>query len=308
MTERNNSDLANILGNLVNRTISMSNKYFGGVVKDSGVTESVDDDLKAAVAACRDKTAAKMADLRVADAMTEIMNLFKRCNKYIDETMPWTLAKDEASLPRLETVLYNLVDSICVGASLMRPFLPGTCDNIFRQLNTEPREWDDLDKTGLYPSGNKVTEQPEILFARLDEDEVIAKAEEKRLAAMPVPEIEVEPQTGEQVDFDTFCKSDFRAVKVKACEAVKKSDKLLRFTLDDGTGTDRQILSGIHKWYEPEDLIGKTLVAIVNLPPRKMMGLESCGMLISAVHKEKGEEVLHLIMVDDSIPAGAKLC
>ena len=306
--ERNNSDLANVLGNLVNRTISMSNKYFGGVVTDAGVTEPVDDDLKGFVSACRDKAAAKMESLRAADAITEIMSLFKRCNKYIDETMPWALAKDEAKLPRLQTVLYNLVDCICTGASLLQPFLPGTCENIFRQLNAQPRVWADLDKTGLYPSGNKVTDKPEILFARLDENEVLEKAEEKRLANMPVPEIEVEPQLTEQVDFGTFCKSDFRAVKVKACEAVKKSDKLLRFTLDDGTGTDRQILSGIHKWYEPEALIGKTLIAIVNLPPRKMMGLESCGMLISAVHKEKGEEALHLLMVDDSIPAGAKLC
>ena len=308
VTERNNSDLANILGNLVNRTISMSNKYFGGVVNNTGVKEPVDDELLAVVSACRDKTLRKMDDLKVADAITEIMNLFKRCNKYIDETMPWALAKDEEKLPRLSTVLYNLVDSICVGASLLRPFLPGACDSIFAQLNAQPRAWDDLDKTGLYESGKKVTETPEILFARKDEDEVIEIAEAKRLAAMPVPELEVEPQLSEQVDFETFCKSDFRAVKVKACEAVKKSDKLLRFTLDDGTGTDRQILSGIHKWYQPEDLVGKTLVAIVNLPPRKMMGLESCGMLISAVHKEKGEEVLHLMMLDDAIPAGAKLC
>ncbi len=308
VTERNNSDLANVLGNLVNRTISMSNKYFGGVVRDMGVSEPVDDDLKAVVSACRDRTAEKMESLRAADAITEIMNLFKRCNKYIDETMPWALSKDEEKLPRLSTVLYNLVDSICVGASLLRPFLPGACDSIFAQLNASPREWDDLNKTGLYENGGKVTDQPEILFARLDVDQVLEQAEEKRLAAMPTPEIEVEPQLSEKVDFDTFCKSDFRAVKVKACEAVKKSEKLLKFTLDDGTGTDRQILSGIHKWYEPETLVGKTLVAIVNLPPRKMMGLESNGMLISAVHKEKGEESLHLIIVDDSIPAGAKLC
>ena len=308
VTERTNSDLANTLGNLVNRTISMSNKYFGGVVENTGVCEPVDSDLKAVVTACRDKAAAKMADLKAADAITEIFALFKRCNKYIDETMPWVLAKSEDSKSRLATVLYNLVDCICVGASLLQPFMPGTCENIFRQLNAQPRTWENLDKTGLYPSGNKVTETPEILFARLDVDEVIAKVEEKRLAALPLPEVEVEPQLSEKVDFDTFCKSDFRVVKVKACEAVKKSDKLLRFTLDDGTGTDRQILSGIHKWYEPQDLIGKTLIAIVNLPPRKMMGLESCGMLISAVHKEKGEECLHLVMADDSIPAGAKLC
>ena len=306
--ERTNSDLANTLGNLVNRTISMSNKYFDGEVRDTGAAEAVDDDLKAVATACRDKAAAKMADLKVADAITEIFTLFKRCNKYIDETMPWVLAKSEESKPRLSTVLYNLVDCICLGASLLQPFMPGTCEKIFQQLNAQPRDWDDLVKTGLYPNGNKVTEKPEILFARLDVNEVMEQVTAMEEARKPQPEIEVEPQLTEQVDFDTVCKCDFRAVKVKACEAVKKSTKLLRFTLDDGTGTDRQILSGIHKWYEPEDLIGKTLVAIVNLPPRKMMGLESCGMLLSAVHTEKGEEALHLMIVDDSIPAGAKLC
>ena len=306
--ERTNSDLANTLGNLVNRTISMSNKYFGGVVECTGVTEAVDDDLKAVAAACRGKVEAKMADLKVADAITEIFALFKRCNKYIDETMPWVLAKSDDTKPRLAEVLYNLVDCVTLGASLLKAYMPETAGKIFAQLNTQAREWDDLDKTGLYPSGNKVTDKPEILFARLDVDEVMEKVAAMEEAEKPQPEIEVEPQLTEQVDFDTFCKCDFRAVKVKACEAVKKSAKLLRFTLDDGTGTDRQILSGIHKWYEPEDLIGKTLVAIVNLPPRKMMGLESCGMLLSAVHTEKGEECLHLMMVDDSIPAGAKLC
>ena len=306
--ERNNSDLANILGNLVNRTVSMSNKYFGGLVENTGVTEAVDEDLKAVAAACRDRAEQKMADLRVADAITEVFALFKRCNKYIDETMPWALAKDEEKKPRLATVLYSLVDCIALGASLLKPFMPETAEKIFAQLNTQARDWEDLDKTGLYPSGNKVTEKPEILFARLDVEEVLQKAEELHQAAQPTPAIETEPLLEEQVDFDTFCKSDFRAVKVKACEAVKKSDKLLRFTLDDGTGADRQILSGIRKWYQPQDLIGKTLVAIVNLPPRKMMGLESNGMLLSAVHTEKGEEKLNLIVIDDSIPAGAKLC
>jgi len=306
--ERTNSDLANTLGNLVNRTISMSNKYFDGVVTNTGVTEAVDEDLKAVAAPCRDKVTAKMADLKVADAITEIFTLFKRCNKYIDETMPWVLAKSEETKPRLATVLYNLVDCVVLGASLLKPFMPETADKIFQQLNAQARDWDQLTQTGLYPSGNKVTEKPEILFARLDVNEVMDKVTAMEEAAKPQPEIEVEPQLTEPVDFDTFCKCDFRAVKVKACEAVKKSAKLLRFTLDDGTGTDRQILSGIHKWYEPEDLIGKTLVAIVNLPPRKMMGLESCGMLLSAVHTEKGEECLHLMIVDDSIPAGAKLC
>ena len=306
--ERTNSDLANTLGNLVNRTISMSNKYFDGVVADTGVTEAVDDDLKAVAAGCRDKVAAKMADLQVADAITEIFTLFKRCNKYIDETMPWVLAKSEDTKPRLATVLYNLVDCVTLGASLLKAYMPETAEKIFAQLNAQPREWDQLTQTGLYPSGNKVTDKPEILFARLDVNEVMEKVTAMEEARKPKPAIEVEPQLTEQVDFDTFCKCDFRAVKVKACEAVKKSTKLLRFTLDDGTGTDRQILSGIHKWYEPEDLVGKTLVAIVNLPPRKMMGLESCGMLLSAVHTEKGEECLHLMIVDDSIPAGAKLC
>ena len=306
--ERTNSDLANVLGNLVNRTVSMSNKYFGGVVTDTGVSEAVDEDLKAVAAACRDKVAEKMASLRVADAITEIFTLFKRCNKYIDETMPWALAKDEEKKPRLATVLYNLVDCIALGASLLKAFMPETAEKILAQLQTQARDWDDLDKTDLYPSGNQVTDKPEILFARLDVDEVMDQVTAMEEARKPQPEIQVEPQLEEPVDFDTFCKCDFRAVKVKACEAVKKSQKLLRFTLDDGTGVDRQILSGIHKWYEPEDLIGKTLVAIVNLPPRKMMGLESCGMLLSAVHTEKGEECLHLLMVDDSIPAGAKLC
>ena len=308
--ERTNSDLANVLGNLVNRTVSMSNKYFDGVVTGTGVTEAVDQDLKAVAAACRDKVAEKMASLRVADAITEIFALFKRCNKYIDETMPWALAKDEEKKPRLAQVLYNLVDCITLGASLLKAFMPETAEKILAQLNAQARDWEDLDKTGLYPSGGKVTDKPEILFARLDVGEVMEKvtAMEEAAAKAQLPAIEVEPQLEEKVDFDTFCKCDFRAVKVKACEAVKKSQKLLRFTLDDGTGVDRQILSGIHKWYEPEDLIGKTLVAIVNLPPRKMMGLESCGMLISAVHTERGEEALHLLMVDDSIPAGAKLC
>ena len=265
--ERTNSDLANVLGNLVNRTVSMSNKYFGGVVSDAGAAEDVDGDLKAVAAACRRKVEEKMAGLRVADAITEIFALFKRCNKYIDETMPWALAKDEEKKPRLSTVLYNLVDSIALGASLLAPFMPETAGKIFAQLNTQPRAWEDLGKTGLYPSGGKVTDKPEILFARLDVDEVMDKVTAMEEARKPQPEIETEPLLAEVVDFDTFCKCDFRAVKVKACEAVKKSQKLLRFTLDDGTGTDRQILSGIHAWYEPEDLIGKTLVAIVNLPP-----------------------------------------
>ena len=311
MVERLNSDLANTLGNLVNRTISMSNKYFDGVVADKGVAEEVDEDLKAVVLATADKVSAKMDQLRVADAMTEIFALFKRCNKYIDETMPWALAKDEAKQDRLATVLYNLVESISIGAALLESFMPETAQKVVAQLNTALRSLDETKTFGLYPSGNKVVEKPEILFARLDVNEVLEKVAEKKAAeeaANHVPAVEIEPYTAEDVDFDTFCKSDFRAVKVKECSEVKKSKKLLHFVLDDGTGTDRIILSGIREFYNPEDLVGKTLLAITNLPPRKMMGIESCGMLMSAVHNEDGVEKLNLVMLNDAIPAGAKLC
>ena len=311
MVERLNSDLANTLGNLVNRTISMSNKYFGGVVANKGVTEEVDEDLKAVVLGTADKVSAKMDQLRVADAMTEIFALFKRCNKYIDETMPWALAKDEAKQDRLATVLYNLVESISIGAALLESFMPETAAKVAAQLNTTLRSLDEAKTFGLYPSENKVVEKPEILFARLDVNEVLEKVEEKKAAeaaANHVPTVEIEPYAEENVDFDTFCKSDFRAVKVKECSEVKKSKKLLHFVLDDGTGTDRIILSGIREFYNPEDLVGKTLLAITNLPPRKMMGIESCGMLMSAIHNEDGVEKLNLVMLNDAIPAGAKLC
>ena len=310
MVERLNSDLANTLGNLVNRTISMSNKYFGGVVNNAGVSEEVDEDLKNTVLGTADKVSAKMEQLRVADAMSEIFALFKRCNKYIDETMPWALAKDEEKKDRLATVLYNLVESITIGASLLESFMPETAQKIAVQLNTTLRSLEETKTFGLYPSGNKVVEKPEILFARLDVNEVLAKVEEKKAAeeaANRVPTIEIEPLSEEAVDFDTFSKSDFRAVKVKECSEVKKSKKLLHFVLDDGTGTDRIILSGIREYYKPEELVGKTLLAITNLPPRKMMGIESCGMLMSAVHNVDGEEKLNLVMLDDAIPAGAKL-
>ena len=311
MVERLNSDLANTLGNLVNRTISMSNKYFDGVVADKGVAEEVDEDLKAVVLATADKVSAKMDQLRVADAMTEIFALFKRCNKYIDETMPWALAKDEAKQDRLATVLYNLVESISIGAALLESFMPETAQKVVAQLNTSLRSLDETKTFGLYPSGNKVVEKPEILFARLDVNEVLEKVAEKKAAeeaANHVPTVEIESYTAEDVDFDTFCKSDFRAVKVKECSEVKKSKKLLHFVLDDGSGTDRIILSGIREFYNPEDLVGKTLLAITNLPPRKMMGIESCGMLMSAIHNEDGVEKLNLVMLNDAIPAGAKLC
>ena len=310
MVERLNSDLANTLGNLVNRTISMTNKYFGGIVNNAGVSEEVDEDLKSTVLGTADKVSAKMEQLRVADAMSEIFALFKRCNKYIDETMPWALAKDEEKKDRLATVLYNLVESITIGASLLESFMPETAQKIAAQLNTTLRSLEETKTFGLYPSGNKVVEKPEILFARLDINEVLAKVEEKKAAeeaANRVPTIEIEPLSEEAVDFDTFSKSDFRAVKVKECSEVKKSKKLLHFVLDDGTGTDRIILSGIREYYKPEELVGKTLLAITNLPPRKMMGIESCGMLMSAVHNVDGEEKLNLVMLDDAIPAGAKL-
>ena len=311
MVERLNSDLANTLGNLVNRTISMSNKYFGGVVTNTGAAEEVDEDLKAVVLGTADKVSTKMDQLRVADAMTEIFALFKRCNKYIDETLPWALAKDEAKKDRLATVLYNLVESISIGASLLESFMPETAQKVVAQLNTTLRSLDETKTFGLYPSGNKVVEKPEILFARLDVNEVLEKVAAKKAAeeaANHVPTVEIEPYAEENVDFDTFCKSDFRAVKVKECSEVKKSKKLLHFVLDDGTGTDRIILSGIREFYNPEDLVGKTLLAITNLPPRKMMGIESCGMLMSAIHNEDGVEKLNLVMLNDAIPAGAKLC
>ena len=307
--ERINSELANILGNLVNRTIAMDQKYFGGKVMAPVAPEALDEELKAVALAMPGKVEAKMNELKVADAIDEIFVLLRRANKYIDETAPWALAKDEANHPRLGTVLYNLLESIRFAAVALEPFLPETSQRILKQLQVENGGLESLNTFGLMEAGKEVG-PGEILFARLDMEkkmeEINAINAEKAKEALPA--LEIEPYTTENVDFDTFCKSDFRAVKVKDCQPVKKSDKLLQFTLDDGTGTDRQILSGIAKYYKPEELIGKTLVAITNLPPRKMMGRESCGMLISAVHTEKGEEKLHLLMVDDAIPAGAKLC
>ena len=307
--ERVNSELANILGNLVNRTIAMDHKYFDGEIMAPSAPEAIDEELKAVALALPGKVEAKMKELRVADAIDEIFVLLRRANKYIDETAPWALAKDEANRARLGTVLYNLLEAIRFAAILLKPYLPDTSDKMLRQLGVENGGVESLNSFDGMPVGGHVG-QAEILFARLDMEkkmeEIHAFNEAKAKAALPP--IEVEPQLEEKVDFDTFCKSDFRVVKVKDCQPVKKSNKLLCFTLDDGTGTDRQILSGIAAYYKPEELIGKSLVAIVNLPPRKMMGKESCGMLISAVHTEHGEEKLHLIMVDDAIPAGAKLC
>ena len=307
--ERINSELANILGNLVNRTVAMDNKYFGGQIMAPVAPDALDEELKAVALAMPGKVETKMNELKVADAIDEIFTLLRRANKYIDETAPWALAKDEANHARLGTVLYNLLESIRFAAIALEPFLPETSGRILAQIGCENGGLESLASFGILPVGGKVG-AGEILFARLDPvkkmEEIDAYNAEKAKAALPP--LEIEPYSEENVDFETFCKSDFRAVKVKDCQPVKKSDKLLQFTLDDGTGTDRQILSGIAKYYKPEELIGKTLVAITNLPPRKMMGRDSCGMLMSAVHTEKGEEKLNLIMISDDIPAGAKLC
>ena len=289
MVERMNSDLANTLGNLVNRTIAMSNKYFGGVVNKTGVEDAaIDGDLKAVVTATRDKVQAKMATLHVADAITEVFTLFKRCNKYIDETMPWALAKDEAQQDRLAEVLYNLVESITIGANLLKSFMPETTDKILAQLypaNPEAgvRDFDDLATFGLRETGLKVTETPEILFARLDFEkdlkekvEAIQEAQKKANGVTEYPQVEVKPE----ITFDDFEKVQFRVAKVLTCEAVKKT-KLLKFELQIGD-EKRTIVSGIQKYYKPEELIGKKLVVCTNLKPRKICGIESQGMIISA--------------------------
>ena len=307
--ERINAELANVLGNLVNRTIAMQGKYFDGVVQAPEAPEAVDEELKAVALAMPAKVQAKMDELKVADAIDEVFAVLRRANKYIDETTPWALAKDESKKARLGTVLYNLLESIRFAAIALEPFLPDTANRILEQIKTENGGLKSLEAFGAVKAGTQLG-AGEILFARLDMEKKLAEIDAflAEKAKADLPPLEIEPYEEETVDFDTFCKSDFRAVKVKDCQPVKKSDKLLCFTLDDGTGTDRQILSGIAKFYKPEELIGKTLVAITNLPPRKMMGRESCGMLISAVHTEKGEEKLNLLMVSDAIPAGAKLC
>ena len=311
LISRINSDLANDYGNLLSRTVAMAVKYFDGTLSTERVDDPMDCELKTMACELRGKYEKLMDTFQTQAALEEVFKVISRANKYIDETAPWVLAKDEANKPRLATVMYNLLETLRICTQLLTPFMPESTVKAADQIGVpeELRTWETAGEWGALPADVTV-HKGDTLFPRIDMDKELAELEkleeEARKAALPP--IELEPQLTENVDFDTFCKSDFRVVKVKSCEAVKKSDKLLKFILDDGTGVDRQILSGIHKWYQPEDLVGKTLVAIVNLPPRKMMGLESNGMLISAVHKEKGEEALHLIMVDGSIPAGAKLC
>ena len=306
-----NMDLANDLGNLVSRTTALVEKYFGGTLPAERESSDADDDLKQMASTLRDRYQAEMEHFQFQNALEQVFKTIQRANKYIDENAPWTLAKDPANRARLATVMYNLLETIRICAVLLTPFIPDSAEKIFDQIGACPccRTWEKANVWGsLRP--DVTVHKGEALFPRVDAEKALAELnaiqEAQRKAALPA--LELEPYTQEQVDFDTFCKSDFRAVKIKNCEAVKKSDKLLKFTLDDGSGTDRTILSGIHHYYEPEQLIGKTAVAILNLPPRKMMGIPSCGMLISAVHKEKGEEKLHLLLLDDSIPAGAKLC
>ena len=307
MVERLNSDLANTLGNLVNRTISMSNKYFGGVVTKTGVEEDVDADLKAVVTGTKAKVAAKMEDLRVADSITEIFNLFKRCNKYIDETMPWALAKDEEKKDRLAEVLYNLVESITIGASLLESFMPETTEKILAQLNGEKRSYEELDQFGLYPSENKVTDKPEILFQRLDLKEILEKVEAMK-AAQAKPEVPEEPvvdiDAKEEITFDDFGKMQFQVGEIIACEEVKKSRKLLCSQVKIGSQV-KQIVSGIKGHYTAEEMVGKKVMVLVNLKPAKLAGVLSEGMLLCA---EDADGNLSLMVPEKKMPAGAEIC
>ena len=314
MVERMNSDLANTLGNLVNRTVSMSNKYFDGVVNNTGVLEPVDRELREAAVSAAEKASAKMDDLRVADAITEIFNLFKRCNKYIDETMPWALAKDESKKDRLATVLYNLVESISIGASLLEPFMPETAEKILAQLGARKRSLEVMNMFGLYQSGNKVTDKPEILFARLDVKEVLEKVEAKKAAdaaERDQPEeakeeaadvIDIEPKA--EITFDDFAKLQFQVGEIIACEAVKKSKKLLCSQVRIGSQV-KQIVSGIKSHYTPEEMVGKKVMVVVNLKPAKLAGILSEGMLLCA---EDAEGNLALMTPEKDMPAGAEIC
>ena len=305
MVERVNSDLANTLGNLVNRTISMSNKYFNGVVNNTGVTEAVDEDLKKVATETVGKVAKKMDELRVADAITEIFNLFKRCNKYIDETTPWILAKDEATKPRLETVLYNLVEGISIGATLLKSYMPETADKILNQLNAKEIPYDDLNTFGHYVSGTKVTENPEILFARLDLEEVMKKVEELHPKKEEVKEEEpgIDIEDKEEITFEDFEKMQFQVGEIISCEAVPKSKKLLCSQVKIGSKV-KQIVSGIHKYYTPEEMVGKKVMVLVNLKPAKLAGVLSEGMLLCA-EDENGN--LALMTPEKKMPSGAEI-
>ena len=308
MVERMNSELANTLGNLVNRTISMSNKYFGGVVRRTGVIEPVDEDLARVAIEAKDKVVAKMAELRVADAITEIFNLFKRCNKYIDETTPWILAKDEATMPRLSEVLYNLVNSINIGATLLKSFMPETSEKILNQINAKEIPFDELDQFGSYVSGTKVTDQPEILFARLDINEVMARVNElhppvEEEAEKPAePVIDIEPKA--EITFEEFGKMQFQVGEIIECKAVEKSKKLLCSQVRIGSQV-KQIVSGIQKHYTPEEMVGKKVMVLVNLKPAKLAGVLSEGMLLCA-EDENGE--LSLMVPEKKMPSGAEIC
>ena len=320
VVERFNSDLANILGNLVNRTVSMSNKYFDGIVKSTGVTDSFDEDLKAVVTGTKAKVAEKMDKLRVADAITAVFDLFRRCNKYIDETTPWVLAKDEASQDRLAEVLYNLTESITIGASLLHSFLPETAERIAKQLNTTLREFDDLEKFGLYESGTKVTETPEILFARLDAKEIMPKveeiqarqkaeyeAEQRKLNGEEAPaeaEAVIDIEAKEEISYDDFAKMQFQIGEIIACEAVPKSKKLLCSQVKIGSQV-KQIVSGIKAHYTPEEMVGKKVMVLVNLKPAKLAGVVSEGMLLCA---EDAEGNLALMTAEKPMPSGAEIC
>ena len=309
MVERMNSELANTLGNLVNRTISMSNKYFGGVVENKGVTEPVDDDLKNFILSVPAKVDAKMEKLRVADAITEVFTIFKRCNKYIDETMPWALAKDESKQDRLATVLYNLVEGICMGTTLLESFMPETTKRILSQLNASERTLEDLKTFGLYPSGNKVTDKPEILFARMDIKEVMEKVNElhppkeepkEEKPEEKVVDIEAKPE----ITFDDFEKLQFQVGEVIACEAVKKSKKLLCSQVKIGSQV-RQIVSGIKAYYTPEEMVGKKVMVVTNLKPAKLAGILSEGMILCA---EDAEGNVCVVSPEKNMPAGSEIC
>ncbi|MCI5620261.1 MAG: methionine--tRNA ligase [Lachnospiraceae bacterium] len=323
VVERFNSDLANILGNLVSRTISMSNKYFDGVVKHTNAAEAVDEDLKAVVCGARDKVAAKMGSLRVADAITEVFNIFRRCNKYIDETEPWVLAKDEAKSDRLSEVLYNLTESIAIGASLLHSFLPETSEKILAQLNTTERTFDEMDQFGLYVSGTKVVEKPEILFARLDLKEVMPKVEaireaqraeyeaEQKALGLPVEsdgekveEAVIDIQAKDEITFDDFTKMQFQVGEIIECKAVEKSKKLLCSQVKIGSQV-KQIVSGIRKDYSPEEMVGKKVMVLVNLKPAKLAGVLSEGMLLCA---EDENGTLSLMVPEKKMPSGAEIC